>query len=73
MSDPSTVYVHSIGGLEVTTNGEFLLIHGNQPTVAFHRSVFNDLLVALPNASNSMTRDEAGDRANADRRTSHRA
>ncbi|MDT8837135.1 hypothetical protein ParKJ_06910 [Paraburkholderia fungorum] len=50
MSDPSTFVLNSISDMQLTADGQYLLIHGNQPTAALHRSVLNDLLVALPNA-----------------------
>ncbi|TKC86070.1 hypothetical protein FAZ69_22350 [Trinickia terrae] len=36
--------------MEVTGDGQYLLIRGDRNTAAIHRSVFNDLLVGLPNA-----------------------
>ncbi|MEX3672230.1 hypothetical protein [Paraburkholderia phenoliruptrix] len=50
MSDISTFMLNSITGMQLTADGQYLLIHGDQPTAALHRSVLNDLLVALPNA-----------------------
>ncbi|MFB9122093.1 hypothetical protein E2553_03030 [Paraburkholderia dipogonis] len=50
MSDASTFMLDSITDMQLTADGQYLLIHGNQPTAALHRSVLNDLLVALPNA-----------------------
>lgn len=50
MSDPSPFLLNSITDMQLTADGQYLLIHGNQPTAALHRSVLNDLLVALPNA-----------------------
>ena len=50
MSDVSTFTLNSITEMQLTADGQYLLIHGNQPTAALHRSVLNDLLVALPNA-----------------------
>ena len=48
MSDPSTFVLNSITDMQLTADGQYLLIHGNQPTAALHRSVLNDLLVAKP-------------------------
>jgi len=50
VSDLSTLVVNSITDMQLTADGQYLLIHGHQPTAALHRSVLNDLLVALPNA-----------------------
>lgn len=50
MSDVSPFMLNSISGMQLTADGQYLLIHGNQPTAAVHRSVLKDLLVALPNA-----------------------
>nr|WP_175802176.1 hypothetical protein [Burkholderia anthina] len=50
MADAAAVVVHAIDTMEMSSNGEFLLIHGGQPTVALHRSMFDALLVALPGA-----------------------
>lgn len=50
MADFPTAEVRAIGAMELTADGEFLLIHGAQPTVALHHSTFHPLLVALPNA-----------------------
>jgi len=50
VADISTFMLDSITGMQLTADGQYLLIHGNQPTAALHRSVLNDLLVALPNA-----------------------
>ncbi|WP_109480820.1 hypothetical protein [Paraburkholderia sp. C35] len=50
MSEPTTHVVNSIADLQMTEDGMYLLIHGNQPATAIHRSVLDQLLVALPNA-----------------------
>lgn len=49
MSDPSFV-LNSITDMQLTADGQYLLVHNNGDTAALHRSVLNDLLVALPNA-----------------------
>ena len=50
MSEHATHAVNSITDLQMTEDGMYLLIHGNQPVTAIHRSVLDQLLVALPNA-----------------------
>jgi hypothetical protein len=50
MSEVSPFMLNSISDMQLTADGQYLLIHGNQPTAAVHRSVLKDLLVALPNA-----------------------
>lgn len=50
MSDASPFVLNSITDMQLTADGQYVLIHGGQPTAALHRSVLNDLLVALPNA-----------------------
>jgi len=50
VSEISAFLLNSITDMQLTADGQYLLIHGNQPTAALHRSVLNDLLVALPNA-----------------------
>ncbi|MGU7773789.1 hypothetical protein ACV229_26865 [Burkholderia sp. MR1-5-21] len=50
MADSVVPAVRAIKAMELTADGEFLLIHGEHATVALHRSTFNELLVALPNA-----------------------
>jgi len=50
MSEHATHIVDSMTDLQMTEDGLYLLIHGNQPTTAIHRSVLDHLLVALPNA-----------------------
>ncbi|MFT4067724.1 hypothetical protein [Paraburkholderia sp.] len=36
--------------MQLTADGQYLLLHGAESSAALHRSVLNDLLVALPNA-----------------------
>jgi len=50
MSERETHVVDSIADLQMTEDGLHLLLHGNQATTAIHRSVLDQLLVALPNA-----------------------
>lgn len=50
MSDAAPFMLKSITDMRLTPDGQYLLIHGDQPTAALHRSVLDDLLVALPNA-----------------------
>ncbi|MBN3755645.1 hypothetical protein G3N95_22070 [Paraburkholderia sp. Tr-20389] len=50
MSENTTHVVDSITDLQLTEDGRYLLLHGNQPMTAIHRSVLDHLLVALPNA-----------------------
>ncbi|MEM5342145.1 hypothetical protein [Paraburkholderia azotifigens] len=50
MSENTTHVVDSITDLQLSEDGLYLLLHGNQPTTAIHRSVLDHLLVALPNA-----------------------
>ncbi|HWT38540.1 MAG TPA: hypothetical protein VN289_19795 [Paraburkholderia sp.] len=50
MSESTTHVVESITDLQLTEDGLYLLLQGNQPTTAIHRSVLDHLLVALPNA-----------------------
>jgi hypothetical protein len=50
MDKSSEFAIKSIRALELSPDGQYLLIHGDQPTAALHRSVLNNLLIALPNA-----------------------
>ncbi|WP_322041054.1 hypothetical protein [Burkholderia diffusa] len=50
MADATAPAVLAINGMEMSVDGEFLLIHGTQPTVALHRSTLHELLVTLPHA-----------------------
>lgn len=50
MSEFNLVEVTSLSGMEVTDDGQYLLMRGNGNTAAIHQSIFKDLLVALPNA-----------------------
>jgi hypothetical protein len=50
VSEFNLVEITSIRGIEMTGDGQFLLIRADRNTAAIHQSVFNDLLVALPNA-----------------------
>ena len=50
MSEFSVVEINSIRGMEVTADGQYLLIRSDGSTAAIHQSIFKDLLVALPNA-----------------------
>ncbi|MFT0174838.1 hypothetical protein ACLKMY_39010 [Paraburkholderia mimosarum] len=50
MAENVTAIVRQISSADLSADGEFLLIHDGSATTALHRSVFNDLLVALPNA-----------------------
>jgi hypothetical protein len=50
MSEVTPFMLNSISDMQLTSDGQYLLIHGNQPTAALHRSVLEELLVALPNA-----------------------
>jgi hypothetical protein len=50
MSEGAAHIVDSMTDLQLTENGLYLLLHGNQATTALHRSVLDQLVVALPNA-----------------------
>ncbi|MGF6569168.1 hypothetical protein SAMN05443245_1902 [Paraburkholderia fungorum] len=62
MSEVSPFMLNSISDMQLTADGQYLLIHGNQPTAAVHRSVLQDLLVALPNAIEHADRVAHNDR-----------
>ncbi|WP_321914531.1 MULTISPECIES: hypothetical protein [unclassified Paraburkholderia] len=56
MAENVTAIVRQISSADLSADGEFLLIHDGSATAALHRSVFNDLLVALPNAMEKIQR-----------------
>ncbi|MBB3260659.1 hypothetical protein F4827_005699 [Paraburkholderia bannensis] len=56
MAEGVTAIVRQISSADLSADGEFLLIHDGDATAALHRSVFNDLLVALPNAMEKIQR-----------------
>jgi hypothetical protein len=56
MAENVTAIVRQISSADLSADGEFLLIHDGDATAALHRSVFNDLLVALPNAMEKIQR-----------------
>src|SRR6516164_10787847 len=56
MAENVTAIVRRISSADLSADGEFLLIHDGSATAALHRSVFNDLLVALPNAMEKIQR-----------------
>ncbi|ACC72632.1 hypothetical protein PPMP20_26265 [Paraburkholderia phymatum] len=60
MSEHAAHVVNSISDLQMTEDGLYLLIHGNQPMTAIHRSVLDQLLVALPNAIEHSDRITSG-------------
>ncbi|MBN3810870.1 hypothetical protein [Paraburkholderia sp. Ac-20347] len=58
MAEDITAVLRKISSADLSADGEFLLIHDGNATAALHRSVFNDLLVALPNAMEKIQRIE---------------
>ncbi|GLU31355.1 hypothetical protein WKR88_15010 [Trinickia caryophylli] len=50
MSDSPTLAIDSISAVELTPDGQYLVVLGNAGTAAVHRSLFDHLLVALPHA-----------------------
>jgi hypothetical protein len=62
MSEVCPFVLNSISDMQLTADGQYLLIHGDQPTAALHRSVLQDLLVALPNAIEHADRVAHADR-----------
>ncbi|WP_063906331.1 hypothetical protein [Burkholderia ubonensis] len=50
MTEFATLKMCSVSAMEMSEDGEFLLVHGAHSTLSLHRSTFNALLVALPNA-----------------------
>ncbi|WP_322027575.1 hypothetical protein [Burkholderia sp. BCC1977] len=50
MTEFATLRMCSVSAMEMSEDGEFVLVHGAHSTLSLHRSTFNALLVALPNA-----------------------
>ncbi|WP_321819710.1 MULTISPECIES: hypothetical protein [unclassified Burkholderia] len=50
MVDSHDPAIRAIDAMEMSDDGQFLLIRGAHPTVTLHRSTFNELLIALPHA-----------------------
>jgi hypothetical protein len=50
VTDFATLKICEISAMEMSGDGEFLLVHSAHSTLSLHRSTFNALLVALPNA-----------------------
>ncbi|WP_260436199.1 hypothetical protein [Burkholderia sp. Bp9143] len=50
MPDFATLKLCSVSAMEMSEDGEFLLVRGAHSALSLHRSTFNALLVALPNA-----------------------
>jgi hypothetical protein len=51
MSQPVAVAIHSLHSFELTGDGQYLMVKGNQPdSIALHYSVMHELLAAISNA-----------------------
>lgn len=51
MSQSTALAIHSLRGFELTADGQYLMLNGNQPdSIALHFSVMHELLAALSNA-----------------------
>ncbi|CAG9248499.1 conserved hypothetical protein [Paraburkholderia unamae] len=51
MSSSPALAIHSLHDFELTADGQYLMVNGNQPnSVALHCSVMHELLAALSNA-----------------------
>lgn len=51
MSQPVAVAIHSLHSFELTGDGQYLMLKGNQPdSIALHYSVMHELLAAISNA-----------------------
>lgn len=51
MSPPVALAIHSLHSFELTGDGQYLMLKGNQPdSIALHYSVMHELLAAISNA-----------------------
>ena len=51
MSQPVALAIHSLHSFELTGDGQYLMLKGNQPDrIALHYSVMHELLAAISNA-----------------------
>ena len=51
MSTSTSLAIDSLRGFELTADGQYLMVNGNQPdSVALHCSVLHEMLAALSNA-----------------------
>lgn len=51
MSPPVSLEIHSLNSFELTGDGQYLMLKGNQPeSIALHYSVMHELLAAISNA-----------------------
>jgi hypothetical protein len=51
MSQPVALAIHSLHSFELTGDGQYLMLKGNQPdSIALHYTVMHELLAAISNA-----------------------